>query len=131
MKPQQHLKNRTARSVVFLVLLLVIGYRPQEIRAQSKAEIEQTVRGMSQDEIDRRLKELGMTREEAIQRAKENGINVEEHLLCLSRKAETPLAAMRTFVSEEPLRIIATPKEAPLEKKKTWFSFKPNTAKCC
>ena len=35
---------------------------------------------MSQDEIDRRLKELGMTRDEAIQRAKENGINVEDYL---------------------------------------------------
>lgn len=35
---------------------------------------------MSQDEIDRRLKELGMTRQDAIQRAKDLGINVEDYI---------------------------------------------------
>jgi len=79
-KRLQQPKFSTAYSVVLVFYLLIPCFFAPRLHAQTKAEIEQTVKGMSQEEIDRRLKELGMTRQEAIQRANESGINVEDYL---------------------------------------------------
>jgi polysaccharide export outer membrane protein len=64
---------------VCLLLSLGVSSSP-ELFAQNRAQVEAAVKGMSQAEIDRRLKDLGMTREEAMARAKENGINVDDYL---------------------------------------------------
>jgi polysaccharide export outer membrane protein len=96
LKQPNYSKNKTTRSVFLFLLLLALGFAPQALRSQTKSEIEQTVRGMSQDEIDRRLKELGMTRQEAIERAKENGINVEDYLARFQTSPATPESNAKT-----------------------------------
>lgn len=65
---------------LLLILLFTFHISPFTASSQTRSQIESAVRGMSQDEIDKKLKELGMTRDEAIRRAKENGIGVEDYL---------------------------------------------------
>ena len=96
---QEQNKHNTATWFFGLILLLILGYPTNSLRAQTRSEVEQTVRGMSQDEIDRRLKELGMTREEAIQRAKENGINVEDYLARFSAFSSTGDTTAKTYTA--------------------------------
>jgi polysaccharide export outer membrane protein len=64
------------------LVILLNAYSPFTLHllSQDRSQAESTIRNMSPDEMDRRLKELGMSKDEAIQRAKENGINVEDYL---------------------------------------------------
>jgi len=65
---------------LLLILLFTFHISPFTASSQTRSQIESAVRGMSQDDIDKKLKELGMSREEAIRRARENGISVEDYL---------------------------------------------------
>jgi protein involved in polysaccharide export with SLBB domain len=66
---------------LFMVLLLPAAMlRAQQLTSDQIQEAKRQLGGMTNQEIDQKIKSLGMTREEAMERAKENGIDLQTFL---------------------------------------------------
>ncbi|MCX7984775.1 MAG: SLBB domain-containing protein, partial [Bacteroidetes bacterium] len=73
--------------------------------AQTKDEIEKTLKQMGPEQIDQKLKELGLSREEALKRAREQGIDLESYLTTLSvqpTKGQAQQTAVHSIKQEKP-----------------------------